>query len=352
MATAAIPRKGKQNYISNLRGAYEVREERMDFDEVMSLFTRSRRTGTVTASKPARERTIFEYEYDLNKFFGWLRENTGVRRYSDVRRNHVTDFIEHYQSLDLKASSKNKMFRSLRALFNFTRRDDNCVRVALADFTTLLPKIPKNERKFYVPSVEVMTEFLHAFDQSNMWGLRDYVVTSLILDSGVRIGEVCELTEKHIKWDSGHVLVPEEGKSGTRVVPIDRETTLPLLRRWLHVREKFAKVPQLFVTKWGGKCSPNTFDQAFDKMREDTGLGVEKDGNLTPHTVRHFFCTHYLVNGGTLQSLQQITGHESLETLMIYVHYANQLSVVKEEHSRVSPLKNLPNTIKKKRKMF
>jgi site-specific recombinase XerD len=350
MATAAVTKKFANNSV-NLRSRYTVREERMDFDEVLTLFVRSRRSGTVTAARPARERTIYEYEYDLNKFFGWM-QSKGVKRYSEIRRTHVADFIEHYQSLDLKPSSKGKMFRSVRALFNFTRKDEDCRRVGLTDFTSLLPRIPKNEKNLYIPSVNTMMEFLNALDQTVMWGLRDYVVTCLILDCGVRIGEVCELTPEHIKWDSAHILVPEEGKTGTRIVPIDRETTIPLLKRWVHVREKFAKVPQLFVSKYGGKCSPNTFDQSFDEIRQATNIGKEKDGNLTPHTVRHFFCTYYLVNGGSLQTLQQITGHESLETLMIYVHYANQLSVVKAEHAKVSPLKNLPRSDKKRRKMF
>jgi hypothetical protein len=49
----------------------------------------------------------------------------------------------------------------------------------------------------------------------------------------------------------------------------------------------------------------------------------------------------YLVNGGTLHNLQKITGHKNLNTLMIYVHMAQQMTSVVEEANRVSPLKSM-----------
>jgi hypothetical protein len=52
----------------------------------------------------------------------------------------------------------------------------------------------------------------------------------------------------------------------------------------------------------------------------------------------------YLVNGGTLHNLQRITGHRTLETLMIYVNLAKQLTTVAEEANRVSPLSTLLNS--------
>jgi site-specific recombinase XerD len=89
---------------------------------------------------------------------------------------------------------------------------------------------------------------------------------------------------------------------------------------------------------------------SFDRQRKITKLGLLEHGNLTVHTVRHFFYTYYLVNGGLLHNLQQITGHKSVETLMIYVHLANKIKSVAEEHSRVSPLKNLGSGASKKKR--
>ena len=49
----------------------------------------------------------------------------------------------------------------------------------------------------------------------------------------------------------------------------------------------------------------------------------------------------YLVNGGTLHGLQKITGHKTLDMLMVYVHLAQQMTMVKDEHEKASPLANM-----------
>ena len=57
-------------------------------------------------------------------------------------------------------------------------------------------------------------------------------------------------------------------------------------------------------------------------MRKITKLGLSEHGNLTMQTARHFSCTYDLINGGTLHGPERITGHKSIQTLMIYVHPA------------------------------
>jgi integrase/recombinase XerD len=225
----------------------------------------------------------------------------------------------------------------------------------MTGWLSALPKIPKNKPKLWIPTPHEMHGFIKGFDQGFRWGMRDYVATSLMLDCGARIGELCHLTPEHIKFEANMILIPVEGKTSERLVPIDDEVTAPLLRRWIRERASFAKTKWLFTNRYGGQCKPGTFDQSFADNR--TRLGVASKGaHITPHTVRHYFCTHYLVNGGTLHGLRDITGHQSFDTLQIYVHLANQINFFKDEHKRVSPLKSLAASsslvgTKKKRKV-
>jgi integrase/recombinase XerD len=112
----------------------------------------------------------------------------------------------------------------------------------------------------------------------------------------------------------------------------------------MRARIQFAhpECKKLFITRFGGACTPDTFRQAFTDNLKRTGLDkILGDNTISCHTVRHYFCTLYLANGGTLHNLQKITGHRNLNTLMIYVHMAQQMTSVAEEASRVSPLKSL-----------
>jgi integrase/recombinase XerD len=317
-----------------------TRDDRgMMFSEVLDAFIRSRKLGLGGANKPNRERTMFEYRYDLEKMVAFMQA-LGHTNYNDMTGGDLEKFIESYQSKDLSQSSKNKVFRSVKAFMRWVQQDRDCIEAGMQAWSGSIPKISKNETKLYIPTPDRMKAFIDSFDRTFRWGLRDYVVSCLMLDCGARIGEICFLKPSSIKFEASMVLIPQQGKTGERLVPIDPNTTVPLLRRWLRERELFTKSDWLFHNKYGGQCTDWTFDQSFRRNR--IALGINGDGeNITPHTMRHYFCTHYLVNGGTLHGLKAITGHESFDTLQIYVHLANQMNFVKEDHGKASPLKSL-----------
>ena len=251
---------------------------------------------------------------------------------------------------DLPASirSKQKLLRTLRAFFYWVEQDGECISNDMQPWNLMLPKMGRIAGRIYIPTTKAMSEFLSSFDTELIWGLRDYVVTSILIDCGPRIGEICNLKIDSVLWDQNKLLV--DGKTGPRVIPISADITVPNLKRWVRERTPFAKTDALFVTRFGGTCTPNTFDQSFADNRSRSGIGETEEGTLTPHTVRHYFCTHYLLNGGTLSGLRAITGHMSLETLQIYLHMAEQLSFIAKEHATASPLQSMTNS-RKKRKM-
>jgi integrase/recombinase XerD len=340
--------------VEPIRRAYAVQDAQgMLLSETLDKFIRSRKLGIGGANGPNRERSCVEYRYDLQRFFDFQTVR-GHKCYNEIRKEDVLAFIEHYQALPLADSSKAKVYRSVKAMMRWIEQDSECAGFAMRGWLTALPKIPKNKPKLWIPTPQQMHRFLHGFDQGFRWGLRDYVACSLMLDCGARIGELCHLTPEHIKFEANMILIPREGKTGERLVPIDHDLTAPLLRRWMRERDRFAKTPWLFTNRFGGACKPGTFDQSFADNR--ARIGEDKTGRITPHTVRHYFCTHYLVNGGSESVLRGIAGHMSSDTLQIYVHLANQINFFKSEHARVSPLKSLSAGLaqscsKKKRKV-
>lgn len=325
---------------------YHTKNAGMTFGEITDAFIRSRKLGNGGANKPNAERTMFEYRYDLNTFFKYFSDR---EYYNELTEVDVLRFLEAHQNRNLADASKKKVLRSLRAFFRWLEKDGECRAFKSKPWQGLLPKIGANKPRLYVPTPQVMGEFLHAFDKSTIWGLRDFVVTSIMIDCGPRIGEVCNLDLSSVLWDQSKMIV--NGKTGPRVIPLNQQITVPQLRRWIRERERFTTSTALFITKFGGRCTPNTFDQAFDENRKGSGVGITEEGTLTPHTVRHYFCTHYLVNGGTLPMLQAITGHTSLATLQLYLHMAMQFSSVAQEHTTASPLRSLTEGNVKRRKM-
>jgi len=322
----------------------------MAWDEAEVAFLRSRRLGIYGAKTAVKERTVQEYQWDLHFFFDFMKARQ-FKNYNQMTDKDVLAYIEHVQNQEAwSKATKRKYMISLKAFFRWVDLDPDCAAAQMKSYFKLMPRIGKEIRRTFIPTPEQMKVFAEGFDRNNVWGLRDYTALAFMLDTGARAGEVRNLEEDDFKWDVS--LVQLDSKTGERLVPFSVDTVGTLISNWIRVREHYAHPDskKVFISRFGGGCVPDMFRQSFaDNMKRTKLDKVLGRDSITPHTVRHYFCTHYLVNGGTLHNLQRITGHKSVETLMIYVHMARQISTVKEEAARVSPLKSLLAAESKKR---
>lgn len=343
MATAASKAAG----IKNLKEAWKAPKDGpgLTWNEALEAFLRSRQLGINGAQHAVRPRTLEEYKWDLRVFFEFVK-GLKLTHYNQLTEKVIQNYVAYLQSPDRgkggwgKATQR-KYLISLKAFFRWVELDSTCQDAGMQPFFKSLPRIGKAIRREFIPSQEQMDKFRDGFDRDTVWGIRDWNVVTLMLDTGARIGEICNLEPDDFYWDVN--LVNLDGKTGKRLVPFDPSVTGRAIRHWLDgARKKYVHegCKKVFISRYGGSCIPNTFAQSFaDNMRK-TGLGKELGENtISAHTIRHFFCTMYLVRGGVLHNLQRITGHKSLDTLMIYVNLANQMTTVQAEHDRVSPLK-------------
>jgi integrase/recombinase XerD len=154
--------------------------------------------------------------------------------------------------------------------------------------------------------------------------LRDRAILTLIMDNGVRAGEVCSLLKHNIKQET----VVVRGKTGWREVPISAETRRLLL-------QVAAESPDDYV--FHGHKGPITRHLIYAIVRRHMEKAGIKGPKLGPHRIRHAFGKNYLVEGGDLRSLQEIMGHADVKTTEKYATL--NLSDIIKKHRKFSPLR-------------
>jgi site-specific recombinase XerD len=148
---------------------------------------------------------------------------------------------------------------------------------------------------------------------------RDVALATLLLDTGLRIGEAIGLRLEDLDWVESYLQVT--GKTGPRVVPFGRRAKAALK---LYVdRERRAASPRvrkLFLTRSGQPLSVDAGCQQVSKIVRGAGAAVRKAG---PHTFRHTFAVEFIRAGGDAFTLQRLLGHSTLDMTRRYVHLAD-----------------------------
>jgi site-specific recombinase XerD len=136
----------------------------------------------------------------------------------------------------------------------------------------------------------------------------------LLPKTGLRISEICGLSKDNIeKIQGGYYFVFRGKRDKERAVPLNKSAR-QTLRRYL--KDYPPQGDWLFPGYMGHPISPHAVRKVTRRMAADY---PELQG-LSPHTLRHTFATMLLESGTDLRTLQQLLGHESIQTTARYAH--------------------------------
>lgn len=218
-------------------------------------------------------------------------------------------------SLSCSPETKHAHFRALKAFFRFI---SDCCQASNPMVKVAPPRCPKK----IMPTMEPH-EAMELLNSAS--GLRERAILSLLVDTGLRSGEVASLRRQDIKTDTVRVC----GKCGEREVPISDWTR----RLLLTLIAQDGKGKYVFL----GHKGPLTRHGIYHIVRTHmTKIGIEGP-KLGGHRIRHAFGKGYVVNGGDLRSLQKIMGHSNITTTEKYA--ALNLSDIIALHHKFTPLR-------------
>lgn len=155
---------------------------------------------------------------------------------------------------------------------------------------------------------------LAKFDKRYASGLRNLVAVRLMLECGLRCGEVVAVRPEHVDLDTCRLLV-REGKGGKDRVVWFSDDLRDLIVRWLDRRPASA---WLLCTRHGGQVNTRYLRELV--KRKAVAAGISEAERVTPHVLRHSFATDLLRETKNIRLTQKALGHANLATTQIYLH--------------------------------
>lgn len=271
------------------------------------------------------------------------KDRLGGMAIGNVRLSDAKEWALRMQGNGYAYSTINNHKRSLKAAF-YTAVQDDCIRKNPFDFA--LGTVIEDDREATVPLSRAQEAAFKGFLREDAVYRRYYDEVVILLGTGLRISELCGLTKGDIDLGRrlihvGHQLLRGDGgkryiakpktKSGARTVAMSTEV-YEAFRRVLGRKGKSNGFRMggysgfLFLNRSGlprvAADYERVFRTAVQKCRDS---GVELPEKVTPHTMRHTFCTNMANTGMNPKALQYVMGHSDIKmTLGFYAHATSE----------------------------
>ncbi len=183
-------------------------------------------------------------------------------------------------------------------------------------------KAPKLEKKLptYLTNEEIAKLFNIRLTKPVDY--RNKAILEVMYATGARISEVINLELNQIDFEECIIRVVGKGKK-ERIIPLD-DVAIEALDNYINNYRPFLIKNEtcnyVFLNKSGEKISRQMIFKILKNLANKAGITKE----ISPHTLRHSFASNLLNNGADLRVIQELLGHENLETTEIYSHLQNK----------------------------
>ena len=165
-------------------------------------------------------------------------------------------------------------------------------------------------------------------------GIRDRAMLELFYSCGLRRTELSRLDLPDFQADRRTIHVRLGKGKKDRMVPVGGRAVQWVEKYLSEVRPRLCldtRTQAVFLTGYGGAFNPDVISRMVSAMMEKAGL----TGKGSCHMLRHTCATHMLEGGADIRYIQQLLGHEKLETTAIYTEV--NIRQLQEVHSRCHP---------------
>jgi site-specific recombinase XerD len=258
-------------------------------------------------SRSRSSATILAYSKDIEQLVDFLKLQN-VEDASLATTQQLNEFMNKLAKEGYTPKSISRKTNSTKTFFKFLKSSN----LTENDPATGLEH-PSFENK--PPRILSKLEY-RALRDAARGDIRMSAVIELLLQTGMRIGELSKLTVEDANLDGDNPTIyihPEEG-SVERTIPLNKPA-VEALKKYLDIRPK-TQSKALFVTKTGRPLLVRNIRTAIDRYFRIAGIKGAKVNDL-----RHTWVSHQLASGMSLTMVSKLAGHKRVSTTERYLQY-------------------------------
>lgn len=287
------------------------------FSEARTLFTKD------LQEKGRSEATVIAYSKDIEQILVFFQ----IEGLSELEKTTIEILEKYKKSLEdnnYTPKSISRKINSTRTFYRFLL--DN-------SFISDNPAEKLAHPKFETKPPRVLTELEYrALRDVSRVDVRLYSIVEILLQTGIRIGELANLSLDDIreskKGNIDYLYIKAAGSHSSRKVPLNKSAK-KAIDDYIVLRPE-TEDDTLFITKNGRPLLVRNIRTAIDKAFEKAGIKNAKVNDL-----RNTFISHHLANGVSLVTVSKLVGHKRLSTTEKYL---NLVKSANEEQKNLSEL--------------
>jgi integrase/recombinase XerD len=293
--------------------------------------------------------TIANRYADLVTFTTWAEQRT-LTETKSITKLHLESYQRHIwrhrkkNGKPLGISTQRQRLGSVKDLFKYLTKNNHIPANPASELE--LPRAEKRLPKQALSLTEIKT-ILNIPNIHDPLGIRDRAILELLYSSGIRRTELANLELTDLNQERQTLQIIQGKGNKDRVVPVGK-ITLTWLEKYLdEVRPKLlinATEKAFFITSYGESFHPDVLSRQVSKQIQQAEIG--RSGSC--HLLRHTCATHMLEGGADIRFIQQLLGHEKLETTAIYTQVS--IEQLKAVHAESHPSEQ-PENKRKPRKI-
>lgn len=261
--------------------------------------------------------TVSYYKINLKMFSDYINNYINLNDdVNEIKKSDYIGYIAYCRNKGVKNVSVRTYARSvkvyLRYLYNEGFMNENI---------TLNVKVPKSDKRIVLPlSVSEVNKIMFFIRKSPLYK-RDFCIIELMLDCGLRLGEVVALNVNDVNFDTNIISIIDSKNNKSRLVPLPYRLKTHILdyRVYCLSHYKYNGCNALILNRsYNNRITEGSIKTMFSRIKKCVP-------RVHAHLLRHTFATSFILGGGTLEVLRVLMGHSDYNVTKEYLHIAAQM---------------------------